>query len=70
MNDLPASQRLAHALRELKKNAGSPSYATIAAWGEQQKPKVALGKSKLSPWFSGKSVPADGRPFTTLIDLL
>ncbi|MDJ1130809.1 hypothetical protein [Streptomyces iconiensis] len=74
MNDLPAPERLAHDLRELRKNAGNPSYTVIAVWGGQQEPPVRLGKSKLSLWFSGKSVPTDdrldGRPFTTLVDLL
>ncbi|NUK16271.1 hypothetical protein HRW21_13345 [Streptomyces lunaelactis] len=70
MDDRPAADHLARELRELKANAGDPSYATIAAWGQQQKPAVNLSKSKLSPWFNGTSVPADGRPFTTLVELL
>lgn len=70
MNNLPACERLAHELRELRMKAGSPSYAMIKALGEQQEHKVALRKSKLSSWFSGTNVPADGRPFTTLIALL
>ncbi|WP_162596971.1 hypothetical protein [Streptomyces sp. NEAU-S7GS2] len=56
MNDLTAPQRLAHELRELRKRAGNPSYTVIAVWGGQQEPPVRLGKSKLSLWFSGKSV--------------
>ncbi|MFF7644016.1 hypothetical protein [Streptomyces canus] len=70
MDDRPAAEHLASALRELRAKAGSPSYDTIAAWGQRQNPAVNLSKSKLSPWFNGISVPADGRPFTTLIELL
>ncbi|MFE2151793.1 hypothetical protein ACFXAO_17405 [Streptomyces lavendulae] len=31
---------------------------------------MSLGKSKLSLWFSGKSVPEDDRPFAVLVELL
>ncbi|WP_371749279.1 hypothetical protein [Streptomyces sp. NBC_00280] len=70
MDDRPAAGHLARALRELKAKAGDPSYDTIAAWGRRQDPAVNLSKSKLSPWFNGISVPADGRPFTVLVELL
>lgn len=70
MDDRPAAGHLARALRELKAKAGDPSYDTIAAWGQRQDPAVNLSKSKLSPWFNGISVPADDRPFTTLVELL
>ncbi|MEU6655675.1 hypothetical protein ABZ904_41475 [Streptomyces sp. NPDC046900] len=70
MNDRPAAERLARALRELKEKAGRPSYAVIAAWGRQQVPAVNLTKGKLSAWFKGMSVPADGRPFELLVELL
>ncbi|MFE7030785.1 hypothetical protein ACFU9Y_10795 [Streptomyces sp. NPDC057621] len=70
MNDQPAAEQLARALRELKEKAGRPSYAVIAAWGQQQIPAVNLSKSKLSAWFNGISVPTSGRPFTALIELL
>lgn len=70
MDDQPAPERLAHQLRELRRNAGDPSYATIERWGRQQTPAVNLGKSKLSPWFKGTSVPTDGPPFTKLVELL
>lgn len=70
MHDRPARKRLAHELRELRKNADSPSYAVIGTWGGQQDPPVNLNKGKLSSWFGGTNVPDGGRPFTTLIDLL
>ncbi|GHH24787.1 hypothetical protein [Streptomyces rubradiris] len=70
MNDRPAAEQLVRALKELKQKAGCPSYAAIAAWGQQQIPAVNLGKSKLSAWFNGISVPTSGRPFTVLVELL
>ncbi|MDI9888593.1 hypothetical protein QMZ92_30575 [Streptomyces sp. HNM0645] len=66
----PAPELLAHELRQLREDAGAPSYDTIEAWGLQQKPAVNLSKGKLSAWFSGSSVPAHGRPFDTLVELL
>lgn len=47
-----------------------PSYTFIAALGDRRTPKVKLGGSKLSQWFSGKSVPADVNAFEALVDLL
>ncbi|MEV7775696.1 NB-ARC domain-containing protein [Kitasatospora sp. NPDC086791] len=70
MNDQSAAERLAAELRQLRMNAGTPTFAQIAMWGSQQRPPVTLGKSKLSLWFSGKSVPEDGRPFAVLVELL
>ncbi|MFB6666315.1 hypothetical protein [Streptomyces parvus] len=70
MDDQSAAKRLATELGQLRTNAGSPTYAQIARWGRQQSPPVSLGKSKLSLWFSGKSVPEDGRPFAVLVELL
>ncbi|WNO76947.1 hypothetical protein [Streptomyces sp. AM8-1-1] len=70
MNDRPAAEQLARALKELKEKAGRPSYAAIAAWGQQQTPAVNLAKGKLSAWFNGRSVPTSGRPFTVLVELL
>lgn len=70
MDDWPATEHLAYEMGRLRADAGNPSYAVIEGWGRRQSPEVNLGKSKLSPWFSGKSVPADGRPFTILIELL
>ncbi|MGW4438006.1 hypothetical protein ACWELO_19965 [Streptomyces sp. NPDC004596] len=70
MNDQPGAAQLARALRELKEKAGRPSYAAIAAWGQQQTPAVNLSKSKLSAWFNGISVPTSDRPFTVLVELL
>ncbi|MFF7890218.1 hypothetical protein ACH40F_58400 [Streptomyces sp. NPDC020794] len=70
MNDVPATERLAHELSKLRDNAGRPSFATIEGWGKQQIPPVKWGKSKLSQWFSGTNVPADDRPFTVLVELL
>ncbi|WP_331719952.1 hypothetical protein [Streptomyces sp. NBC_00147] len=70
MNELSATARLADALRELRTNAGSPSLAKMEGWGRQQDPPINWSKSKLSPWFSGKSVPTEGRAFVTLIEML
>lgn len=70
MDDQSAAERLATELRQLRTNAGSPTYAQIAQWGSRQHPPVSLGKSKLSLWFSGKSVPEDDRPFAVLVELL
>ncbi|MFE4019712.1 NB-ARC domain-containing protein [Streptomyces sp. NPDC059101] len=70
MDDRSAAERLAAELRQLRTNAGAPTFAQIAGWGAQQRPPVTLGKSKLSQWFSGKGVPEDGRPFAVLVELL
>ncbi|MEV7518965.1 hypothetical protein AB0O03_28970 [Streptomyces diastaticus] len=70
MDDLPASERLVHDLGELKEKAGDPSYAEIGILGQRQQPPVKLDKPKLSHWFSGTNVPARGRPFDFLIELL
>ncbi|MFF3843451.1 hypothetical protein [Streptomyces sp. NPDC001930] len=69
MGDTPAVDQLVEALNELREKADM-SLGQIESWGKMQKPPVNLGKSKLSPWFQGKSVPDPGRPFDTLIRLL
>ncbi|MDJ1130811.1 tetratricopeptide repeat protein [Streptomyces iconiensis] len=70
MDDQSAAERLAMELRQLRTNAGSPTYAQITQWGSRQRPPVSLGKGKLSLWFSGKSVPEDDLPFAVLVKLL
>ncbi|MGW1847733.1 hypothetical protein [Streptomyces sp. NPDC001966] len=70
MGDTPDAVRFAEALRELRNKAGSPSYAKIEELGRKQPRPVKLGKGKLSQWFSGESVPAEGQPFTVLVEVL
>ncbi|MDO0938428.1 hypothetical protein QQY66_44395 [Streptomyces sp. DG2A-72] len=48
MDDQSAAERFAAELRQLRTNAGTPTFAQIAGWGTQQRPPVTLGKSKLS----------------------
>lgn len=69
MNDGPATERLARELKKLQ-NAGGLSLTQIGELGKKQIPPVKWSKSKLSQWFSGKNVPADGRPFNVLVEVL
>ncbi|MEV5881585.1 hypothetical protein AB0L74_02455 [Streptomyces sp. NPDC052020] len=69
MTGTPAVDRLATTLEGLRLKA-SLSLGQIEAFGKAQQPPVNLGKSKTSPWFTGKTVPAPGRPFRILVTLL
>ncbi|WKV74162.1 hypothetical protein AW27_023250 [Streptomyces sp. PCS3-D2] len=69
MSDTPAVDTLAAALAELRK-VTNLSLGQIETYGRAQQPPVNLGRSKTSPWFTGKSVPEAGRPFTVLVDYL
>ncbi|WP_327328081.1 sel1 repeat family protein [Streptomyces sp. NBC_01210] len=57
-------------MTNLRQQAGNPSLGEMETWGTHQDPAVKMGKSKLSSWFNGVSVPDEGRPFTMLIELL
>lgn len=69
MSDTPAVDALAAALTRLRAVAGL-SLGQIERYGKTQQPPVSLGRSKTSPWFKGKSVPENGRPFTILVGYL
>ncbi|MFG2646086.1 hypothetical protein ACGFYP_34595 [Streptomyces sp. NPDC048370] len=70
MSDTPAVDQLVAALTELRNKAGGLTLGQIETLGRMQRPPVSLGKSKLSPWFTGKAVPDSGPAFDTLVRLL
>ncbi|MGW4851393.1 hypothetical protein ACWEPZ_09195 [Streptomyces sp. NPDC004288] len=70
MSDRRARDQLVAALKELRIAAGGLTLGQIEKLGEAQEPPVNLGRGKLSPWFTGRAVPASGPAFDTLIKLL
>ncbi|MFE5621092.1 hypothetical protein ACFQ8S_03400 [Streptomyces virginiae] len=69
MGDTSARRRLAEELTALKA-AAVVSLAQIEEHGRKQHSPVKLGKSKLSGWLSGASVPGADLPFRFLIQFL
>ncbi|WP_159425451.1 hypothetical protein [Streptomyces sp. fd1-xmd] len=69
MGDTSARRQLAEELRALKASA-VVSLAQIEEHGRKQPRPVKLGKSKLSGWLSGASVPGADLPFRFLIQFL
>lgn len=62
--------KLAAALRELYKAAGSPSPSELKRQGQAQMPPVRLPSSTVSDWLHGNSAPSEARAFRFLVDYL
>ncbi|MFE3310162.1 hypothetical protein ACFXMF_14425, partial [Embleya sp. NPDC059213] len=64
------ARELARTLRELREQAGSPTYTKLVHQGAAQQPPIVLNTTLLGDWFNGHGVPADPRRFAFLVTWL
>ncbi|WP_433359008.1 hypothetical protein [Streptosporangium sp. CA-115845] len=62
--------RFSRALAQLYEQAGRPTYAELIRQAAAQQPPVAIGKSSLGDWLSGKSIPSSPRVVEVLVTCL